>query len=193
MERTDTQLIQDYISGDAPALDLLISRHIRNLYSYIYRFCGDSEATDDIVQEAFVKAWKNLGKFRTGSRFDVWLFSIARNTAIDYLRRRKNHAISKFENEDGGNIVLDNLADPGPLADEIISRVQNKQILDELIAKLSPAYREVLILRYNDHFTFSEISGVLNRPLNTVKSQHRRALLALKQLITHQNQDQLRI
>jgi RNA polymerase sigma-70 factor (ECF subfamily) len=92
-------------------------------------------------------------------------------------------AISRFENEDGDNILLDTLHDTEPLPFEQLALAEDKKHTEKLLEKLSPLYREVLILRYYHEFTFEEIGRVLEKPLDTVKSQHRRALILLRKLL----------
>ena len=130
----------------------------------------------------FLRIWKNLKKYRKEENFRTWIFSIARNAAIDFLRKKKSIIFSDLENESGipAEEIFENSE---PLPDEIISRAENKKILDKLMNKLSLFYREVLFLYYNNNFTFDEIGKIMNKPLNTVKSQHRRALIELKRLL----------
>ena len=126
--------------------------------------------------------WKNLKKYRKEENFRTWIFSIARNAAIDFLRKKKSIIFSDLENESGipAEEIFENSE---PLPDEIISFAEDKKILDKLMNKLPLFYREVLFLYYNNNFTFDEIGKIMNKPLNTVKSQHRRALIELKRLL----------
>ena len=130
----------------------------------------------------FLRIWKNLKKYRKEENFRTWIFSIARNAAIDFLRKKKSIIFSDLENESGipAEEIFENSE---PLPDEIISFAEDKKILDKLMNKLPLFYREVLFLYYNNNFTFDEIGKIMNKPLNTVKSQHRRALIELKRLL----------
>ncbi|MCX6739237.1 MAG: sigma-70 family RNA polymerase sigma factor [Candidatus Parcubacteria bacterium] len=183
MERDDRQLIASAIAGDDDAFAFLVTRHLPAVYNFAYRFGGKEEA-DDIAQETFFKIWKNLKKFRPEENFKTWMFSIARNTTIDYMRKKRDIAFSNFENADGENFLEETLTDTEPLADEIFARAEKEKRLEKFLAKLSPLYREVLILHYQNNFTFEEIGQILKKPLHTIKSQHRRALIILRTLIT---------
>ena len=183
MEKSDEQLITEYFEGDEEALALLVRRYLTPLYNFIYRLSGNAGDAEDIVQEAFVKAWRHLKKFRRGANFKTWLFTIAHHTAIDHLRRRRRLVFSDFENGDAGNVLTDTLIDTESLPDELWRRAEDREYVEALLLRLSPAFREVLYLRYNEELTFDEIGGVLGKSIDTVKSQHRRALLLLRKLI----------
>jgi len=234
MNRSDQQLISDYLSGDEKSLEILIQRYLKSIYSFIYRYVGNAQGAEDITQETFIKVWRNLKKpaphifcrtsnckyvfkkifdsdrdarariaqpFMDEARrpkifckkcvgfdpnkgsFRIWIFQIAKNTAIDYLKKKKAIPFSEFENEKGENTIAETLADDSPLPAELFDKKQTAQMLNAAMEKLSPQYRMVLFLRYNDHFTFQEIADIFGEPLNTVKSRHRRAILLLKKLL----------
>ena len=183
-ERGDAELIADHVRGDESAFPILLERYLKQIYNFALRQCGSSEDAEDIAQETFLKAWKNLGKYRRESaQFRTWLFHIARNTTIDYLRKKKHVAFSEFDTEEGGNFLTETLADEEPLADELFFRAQNAQMIEDSLTKLPPRSREVLLLRYREGLTFDEIGEVLSEPLNTAKSRHRRALQALRNIV----------
>jgi len=190
-EISDQKLISLYLAGDEKSLEILFNCYLKMIYSFIYRYVGDQEAAEDVAQEVFVKVWKNLKKFnpqknrfanfklRRQKNFKTWLFKIAKNASIDFLRKKKIIPFSSFDNEDG-NALTDTLADPAPLPDALLERQDLANLLTRALAKISFKYRAVLLLRYNDHFTFREIAESLGEPLNTIKSRHRRALIILK-------------
>jgi len=193
-EISDQKLISLYLAGDEKSLEILFNRYLKMIYSFIYRYVGDQEAAEDVAQEVFVKVWKNLKKFnprknrfanfklRRQKNFKTWLFKIAKNASIDFLRKKKIIPFSSFDNEDG-NALTDTLADPAPLPDALLERQDLANLLTRALAKISFKYRAVLLLRYNNHFTFREIAESLGEPLNTIKSRHRRALIILKKIL----------
>lgn len=180
---TDEQLVTNYLKGDEESPEILIKRYLKPIYSFVYRYVSNEQEAEDITQEVFVKTWRNLKKFDRKKKFKTWIFSIAKNACIDVLRKKKTIPFSKFDTEEGGNLLMDTLADPSPLPQELLERAGMTQILTSAVDKLSLKYRMVLFLRYNDHFTFREIAESLGESLNTVKSRHRRALVMLKKLI----------
>lgn len=184
MEKTDEQLISDYLEGNENALAILIDRYLGDAYTFAVRLTANTQAAEDITQESFTKAWKNMRKFVPGNSFRGWLFSIVRNTAIDLLRKKKDVPFSAFETTaEGENVLLATLADTGPLPDELLARAEDARYLEMLLGQINPEYREVLTLRHTSNMTFDEIGKVLHRPLHTVKSQYRRGLVALRRLL----------
>lgn len=190
MIRTDEQLIADYLAGDREALEILIRRHLKPVYSFVCRYVGDAAETDDVTQDAFVRAWRALKKFDRTKKFKTWLFAIAKNAALDALKKKRAVPFSEFENEGGENMLAKTLADPALLPTEILERADIAKALSTALEALSPDYRMVLFLRYNDHFNFREIAESLGEPLHTIKSRHRRALVQLKKLLTQEGMHQ---
>jgi RNA polymerase sigma-70 factor (ECF subfamily) len=220
----DEKLVSQYLKGDDKSLEILVKRYLKPIYSFTYRYVGNLSDAQDITQEIFLKAWRNLKKpalrllalnFAEGSKglalsspngfdsqkgsFKTWIFSIAKNASIDFLRKsrsasglQKTVSFSDFENERGENPVIGTLADASPLQLELVEQADTAKLLTAALDKLSSKYRMILFLRYNDHFTFREIAESLGESLNTIKSRHRRALIQLRELfaqegLLHQN------
>ena len=179
MQRNDSQLVLDYLNGDEEAFALIVSRYIKPVYNFVFRLCGNREAASDIVQEVFLKVWKNLKKFDPQKNFKTWIFTIARNTTIDWLRKKQDIIFSTFESPVSGeekehfeNTILD----LEPLPDEIFVRKELAADLEKALSKIRPDFMEIIILHYIEELTFDEISKIVGKPLNTVKSHHLRAL-----------------
>ena len=183
MEKNDSELIADYLNGDEKSFEILMNRHMKAVYNFVYRLSPKNVDVDDIVSETFYKVWKNLKKFHSGEKFTTWLFTIARNTTYDILRKKRALTFSDFDNEDGGNFLTDTLTDTELLPPEIFEQSENKKIVENLLESIPPMYREVLLLRYVNEFTFEDIGIILKKPLHTVKSQHRRAIILLRKTL----------
>jgi RNA polymerase sigma-70 factor (ECF subfamily) len=186
-EQSDEQLIEHYRQGDEAALTVLIERHFNSIYSYVFRFVKTTAEAEDVVQEVFIKVWRQIGRFKPGTGLRPWLFRIARNTAIDHLRKKKAIPLSMFEDNDGfgkltaGNeaVFMDTTSD---VLEESIAR-EEKATLSAAVGQLPLQYREVLVLRAEENLTFEEIGTTIGKPLNTVKSLYRRGLVQLHQII----------
>jgi len=181
---SDEQLVHDYLKHkDGKSLEILIGRYLKPIYGFVYKYTNLLNEAEDITQEVFVKVWRNLKKFDQKKSFKTWIFQIAKNTAIDFLRQKKNIPFSAFETEDGENPLANSLIDQNPLPAEIFDQQNLAENLTAAIGKLSEKYRQVLHLHYNNQFTFQEIAETLDEPIDTVKSRHRRALIALKEIL----------
>jgi len=180
--KTDEELMAAYLDGDEESFRRLVECHLKPVYNFVYRISGNLVDAEDITQETFVKVWKNAKKYRAGESFRAWLYTIARRTAIDWLRKRRNVAFSAFEDADGENPFLTALADVGPRPDELAVRAECGQSVEKALAGLSSDQRVILDMRFKDGLTFEEMGEALGKPMNTVKSQCRRGLAALRRL-----------
>lgn len=177
---TDEELAAAYIAGDESAFEALVKRHLPSVYTFAVRFVGSERDAEDIAQETFLKAWKHLRRYHPGTaRFKTWLMRIARNTAVDYLRKRKEEPFSKFADADGES-VFDEVEDEVPGPEELFSLARERETLERAIAALAPAHREVILLYIGNDLTFEEIGQALGESVNTVKSRYRRAVAALR-------------
>jgi RNA polymerase sigma-70 factor (ECF subfamily) len=183
MNRTDEQLVKDYLDGDKNVFTEIVDRYLKSIYNFSYRLIGNEKEAEDVSQEVFLKVWKNIKKFDTEKSFKTWIFSITRNASIDYLRKRRDVLLSVFDNENGTNFIEDSLIDEEPKADEIFSLAQNKKQIEVTMNELSIIQKEIIILKYVNEMSLSEIANIMNMPVNTTKSHHRRALIKLKELI----------
>jgi len=179
---SDQQLIENYFKGDEKSLEILIERYLKPVYGFAYRYVNNAQEAEDITQEVFVRAWRNLKKFDKERSFKTWLFSIAKNASIDFFKKKRSVPFAELENEEGESI-LEKIIDPSPLPIAILEQKGIAETLAKALQELSLKYRMVLFLRYNDHFTFQEIAESLGEPLNTVKSRYRRGLIMLKKLL----------
>jgi RNA polymerase sigma-70 factor (ECF subfamily) len=189
--KTDEEIIISYKNGDREAFKSLINRYATPLYNFVIRMTNRNDAPD-IVQEIFIKVWKNIEHFNPlKAGFKTWIFTIARNATIDFLRKKKSLLFSDMpvrrgrekDNDEDINYFTENIPSEDLLPDEALQKLQDKKILNDILKKLSQSYREVLVLHYQEEMTFEEIGKILDKPLNTVKSQHRRAILELRKML----------
>lgn len=180
---TDSQLADAYLKGDEKSFEILISRHLKPIYNFVRRLVGDAAVAEDITQETFIRAWRHLKNFDQNKNFRTWIFEIAKNASFDFLRKKKSIPFSDFEDESGENTLTETLADPAPLPPELFDRRDLSRQAAAAVEKLPPKYRLVLFLHYNDRMTFQEIADIMGEPLNTVKSRHLRAIIALRKII----------
>ncbi|MBA3046881.1 RNA polymerase sigma factor [Patescibacteria group bacterium] len=183
LNSSDEQLIAKYLLGDEKSLEILIKRYLKSIYGFACRYAGNAQDAEDITQEVFIKIWRNLKKFDQQKSFKTWIFSIAKNTSIDWLKKKKAMPFSNFENKKGENLIANTLADSALLPDKIFELSDAARMLNAAVGQLAPKYRAVLLFYYNGCFNFREIAETFGESVNTVKSRHRRALLLLKKLV----------
>jgi RNA polymerase sigma-70 factor (ECF subfamily) len=187
MDKEDKLLVENYLDGDESALEVLINKYFSLIYNYVSRLVPKDEASD-LVQDVFVRVWKSIKKidFNKAS-FKTWIFTIARNRVIDYFKKKKSIPFSSLDNDK--EPFSETIIDEGSFVEEEILKTENLEILNEALNKIDEKHREILILYYQEDMTFKEIGQLLNKPLNTVKSYHYRAVLKLRDFLKdmHQN------
>lgn len=178
----DQELVELVLKGDSIAFEHLFNRYRDSIYQlYIQRTGGHSDDADDLLQEAFVKAYLKLNRYDARYTFGQWIYTIARNTFIDYVRRRRDDTIS-IDNtpESTGTIPSHSAPDP----EESMINDQNRRQLDALIRGMAPRYRKLIELRFFREYSYEEIAAELSLPMGTVKTQIHRAREQLCRLIT---------
>ena len=179
----DAELVERAKSGEEDAIEELVKRHIDAVYAFLARYMGNGELAEDATQETFVKAWKNLRKFDATRSMKPWLFEIARNTANDMLRPKRAHLFSDLSPREGDTAFEDTLADPAPLPPELFAEAELGEHVARALSRLPERDRAVLVLRYTEDLPFDDIAIVMEAPVNTVKSWHRRALGKLREVL----------
>lgn len=177
---SDKNLIQQYLKGDSKSLDILIEKYLKMIYGFVYKNVGDTATAEDITQEVFIKIWKNIKKFDQNKSFKPWIFQIAKNTSIDFLRKKKIIPFSRFENEKGQNPLVENIA-AVPL--NLLEKFSDKKTVAGAMQILTEKEQKVINLRHTDGMNFKEIAEIFREPVNTVKSRYRRSLIILKKNI----------
>ena len=180
----DAKLIATFIKGDGESFAALVDRHMPMVYKFVYRYVGDADIANDVVQDVFIKVWKNIKKFDPQKNFKTWLLTIAKNTALDAIKKKKAVLFSKIEEGDTDlDAFLAPYVESADLPDALLQKKQTKADLDRILQELSPTYRSVLLLRYTEHLKFREIADTLQEPIDTIKSKHRRALIQLRKML----------
>ncbi|UCF63064.1 MAG: sigma-70 family RNA polymerase sigma factor [bacterium] len=177
---SDEQLIAKFQLGDLQAYDILVRRYKDQLLNFVYRFVGNRTDAEDIVQETFLRVYKNKHMYKEIAKFSTWVYTIAGNLAKTELRRRKRHkifSVSNFVNEEKDYDIPDQDHSPEKKVDSAIQ----EGIIQKAIEKLPAKFKEVIILRDIQGFAYEEISQILNIPLGTVKSRVNRGRLKLQE------------
>ena len=177
---SDEQLIAKFQLGDLQAYDILVRRYKDQLLNFVYRFVGNRTDAEDIVQETFLRVYKNKHMYKEIAKFSTWVYTIAGNLAKTELRRRKRHkifSVSNFVNEERDY----DIPDPEHSPEQKVDSALQEGIIQKAIEKLPVKFKEVIILRDIQGFAYEEISQILSIPLGTVKSRVNRGRLKLQE------------
>ncbi len=179
----DSQLVLQYINGDEYALEVLIRKHKRRIYSHIYKIVGDHDETNDFFQETFIKIINTikLGGYNEEGKFLPWALRIAHNLVIDDLRKEKrmNHVSSLDKDRDIFEFIA---CDSKNIEEEIITTHVHER-LRNLIEMLPPEQKQVIMLRHFSDLSFKEIAEETKVSVNTALGRMRYALLNLRKMM----------
>ncbi len=183
MKLTDEELVVLYSEGNNEAFDILLTRYKDRIYSYIYYTVKDSDLTEDIFQETFVKVIMTIkqGRYVETGKFSSWVTRIAHNLIIDHFRQERNeNLISNDEDEENDLFNRKELSE-GTIEDALVTRQIHSDIR-RLVAALPENQREVLIMRYYKNMSFKEIADATKVSINTALGRMRYALLNIRKM-----------
>ncbi len=170
-EKVDTdKLVERFQRGEISAFDELVERYRDKIYNITYRYTRNPEDASDLVQEVFIKAFKSLGKFQRRSAFYSWIYRVAVNLCIDFLRRksRQHQPISLDELINFDAVLLQKRK--GALPDDAVVRMELKRKISESVLRLPPRQQTVFMLRHRDGLQLKEIAAAIGRSEGTVKA-----------------------
>jgi RNA polymerase sigma-70 factor (ECF subfamily) len=169
MERTDRELVAECLAGNRRAFETLVDRYQRVIFNVAYRMVNNYEEAEDITQAVFIKGFENMKSFNPRYKFFSWLYRIAVNEALNYLRARK----SMVELNPG-------LVFAGKTPEETYGASELSEKIGEALMQLDPAYRVVIVLKHLRECSYKEISEILKIPEKTVKSRLFKARMLLR-------------
>ncbi|MFO7942461.1 MAG: sigma-70 family RNA polymerase sigma factor [Bacillota bacterium] len=172
-------------SGDVSAFESLVEEYDGRIYNMAFRMLGNPEDARDVTQETFLKAYSSLSRFRGDSSFSTWVYRIAKNACLDFLRRRSRGTVfsldQPLDTEEGEleRQVPGDLPDP----EEVALDSEVRRAVSEAIANLPPHHRSIIVLRDIEDLSYEEIAEVLEVELGTVKSRLYRARTSLSRVL----------
>jgi RNA polymerase sigma-70 factor (ECF subfamily) len=179
---SDEDLMKRFQEGDAAAFETLFMRYKTPIFAFLLRQCGDRETASDLSQDVFAKLIRSARSFQYQSKFSTWIYTIARNAAVDNARRARHRAHASLEDSHNPDAMRlgDRLANDGPGPDRSATAERLRGELAAAIEILPAEQREVFLLREYHGMPFQEISEVVGAKVGTVKSRMRYALEALR-------------
>jgi RNA polymerase sigma-70 factor, ECF subfamily len=169
--------------GDPEVLVSLLERYQHRLYRFLMRMVHDPATAEDLFQQTWLRVAENARKYDASRPLEPWLFSIARNAAIDYLRRVRPESLD--EPLPSGDTRAEMIPGAQSSAVDVMMGQQRSSRLADALGELTPVYCEVVTLRFEEEMKLEEIAEVLGIPLSTVKTRLRRALDALRGKLAH--------
>ncbi len=169
-------LIQKAARGDELSFEKLVKEHQNLVYNVALRLCGNREDALDVSQEAFIKAWRALPKFRFECSFSTWMYRITVNAAKDYIKK-ENSAAPTLELSEVGDV------ESGDSPDDTVIKSERSSMLKNALNQLSLEHKEIITLRDIEGYSYEEISELLSIEAGTVKSRINRARSALRKLL----------
>jgi RNA polymerase sigma-70 factor (ECF subfamily) len=173
----DVGLMLAFQGGDKASFESLMRKYFPRLLNFIYRYVNDREAAEDLAQEVFIRVYKSGPRYKPQSKFQTWLFTIARNLSLNELKRHKYRTVSldeTFSSEDGE--LKRQVADPGSESpQEDILRKERVAAVKAAIRELPESQRVAVLLRRHEQFSYAEIARTMNVSIKAVKSLLSRA------------------
>jgi RNA polymerase sigma-70 factor (ECF subfamily) len=185
-EVSDEEMMENFQNGDSAAFDELLDRYGSKILYFIMKKLNMSKPdAEDLMQEIFIKVIEKRDTFNTGRKFSTWLYTVANNRCIDYMRVEKNKLTSSLDkeisSEQKGTTHLELVKSEGGNPEEHSYNKQIKVYVDEGVAELTQDLKEVFLLREIEGLSLKEIAEITDVPLNTVKTRLRTAYLNLRQ------------
>ena len=180
---TEQELVARARRGDESAFEALVTENEKRIYNLCWRLTGNQEDAAELTQEAFLNAWRGLGKFQGESSFATWLYRLTSNAAIDFLRRDKRNVTGPSLDDDE---TFTQAPDPAPSPHSRAEQGELREALAAGLATLTPEHRQVLLLRELQGMSYEEIARALDLDLGTVKSRIARAREKLRKYFVKQ-------
>jgi RNA polymerase sigma-70 factor (ECF subfamily) len=183
MDEETREIARGLRRRDPDLLDELIGRYQYRLPRYLWTLTGNREAAEDLFQETWIRVLEKSHQYNPSWRFEAWLFSIARNLAIDHLRRRQPESLEALlhPREEGAAREWPDRESATPF--ESVAAGEQADRVKSVLRRLPPDAREVLVLRFQEDLDLNEIAELVRAPLSTVKSRLYRGLEALRNLL----------
>lgn len=182
-EDSDAVHVAQTLAGNQDAFRPLVERYSRRLFRLAYRMTGNENDAEDLVQETFLKAYHNLGKFEARSNFWTWLYRICANSSLDQLRKRRAQGESQELDNPDGSLSADDLTHPSPSPERLLLSAEVQQEMEIAIRRLTPTERTAFVLRHHEGLSIEEISKVLDLRIPAAKNSVFRGVQKLRQAL----------
>lgn len=180
MEATEAALLARARAGDSDAFGALVKRHSRGVFAVAFRVTGNEQDAEDVVQETFIKAYRQLGRFEERARFSTWLTRIAANCAVDFLRSRSSREPAGSVEANGGTTASEGCPCPAPLPDRAAFGGEVRERLHAAMSELTAMERAAFVLRHFEGESIEVISAELGLKASATKHSIFRAVRKMR-------------
>jgi RNA polymerase sigma-70 factor (ECF subfamily) len=190
MTRTDEELVALATAGDLDSFNQLVARWERPIYALAYRTLGREEEARDVVQEAFLRAFRGLKGFRGQAKFSSWLYRITLNLCRDWIRRERRAPVTQLPEGVDPIEVADERAAPTESVEDMVARREMSAAVSRAMAELPEEQRTAILLKEYHGLTFQEIAEMLDCPLSTVKTRLYQGLSVLRRRLERRQSEE---
>ncbi|WP_372368681.1 RNA polymerase sigma factor [Candidatus Uabimicrobium sp. HlEnr_7] len=177
----DNELIELFQQGEIQVFEILVERYSSRIINFLYRLCWHRELAEDLAQESFIKLYRSLNRYETEGNFKAYMFTIAKNVWIDFLRSKKGKTELKKQAGDS-EIIFENLKSTEPSVEDMVYYKEKLELLETTVNQLSEEQKMVFML-YHDDMKYAEIAEILSIPEGTVKSRLHHAFNKIKKVL----------
>ena len=181
--QTDEELIAEFQRGSEAPFRQLVGRYKDPLTNFVYRFIGDVDECDDVVQETFIRVYRNKLSYRPVAKFSTWIYTIATNLAKSHMHRRKLRRFVTFGRSAGESDSTADIPDEHAQTDRLVETGILEERIQKALDALPEKYREIIILREIQELSYEEIAGITGIGLGTVKSRMNRGRAKLQEML----------
>lgn len=175
--KSDAELVKELKNGRQAAFSELVRRYQERVYWVARRMVGSHDDADDIAQEVFIKVYRSIDSFREESSFYTWVYRIATNTSINFLKRKKLRELIRFDD------LVAPLISVEDQPDEAVEREENTTLIERAIQRLPQKQRQVFIMRYYDELSYEEMAKILKKSVGGLKANYFHALKKIKEFM----------
>jgi RNA polymerase sigma-70 factor, ECF subfamily len=183
MDGGDAAQVERALGGDQEAFRALVERHSRSLFRLAYRMTRNEQDAEEVVQEAFLRAYRRLDRFESRSNFGTWLYRIGVNCSLDMMRKRKTESSQRVQvsgDDPDASDPLDNVVSADPAPDRVLLSAEVKAKVEDAMKELSPVERTAFVLRHYEGHSIEEIGKSLGLGIGATKNSVFRAVQKLR-------------
>lgn len=182
-EHSDAAQVAETLAGNQEAFRPLVERYSQRLFRLAYRVSGNENDAEELVQETFLRAYRNLSRFESRANFGTWLYRICMNCSLDQVRRRRPQSEFQQLDDPEGNLSVDDLKNPSPSPERILLSAELRSQMEGAMGELTPTERAAFSLRHYEGLSIEEIGSILDIGISATKNTVFRGVQKLRRAL----------